>query len=92
MSEVLMGEVKCVPNKSDDPVRCSKLSPGCWLVFHNGTLAEVEPEEPKVFPWYDLAKAYIDDQLESYAGLDYYMCQVMECHHTTIQKHVRRLV
>ena len=90
-----VGEVKCAPPRKRvaiDEDKCTKLKPGCWLVFHNGTLSMVEVYEPHVFDDYAGAESYINDQLKSYPGLDYYTCQVMECHHTTIQKHVRRLV
>ena len=70
----------------------AKLGPGdYWIVFMNGTIAEVEPEDLRIFTSKELAIDYVDYELESYPDLDYYLCPVMELHHCSVTKHVRKL-
>jgi len=78
--------------KGENMSECVRLPVGCYLVVTNGTLDEVELEDPHLFTSKQEALDYIQDEQEQYPGLDYYLCPITELHHATVTKHVRNLI
>lgn len=61
---------------------------GACIVLVNGFVGKFNPDlHEEVFSTYHDALAYVHEQQETYSDLEYYICPIMELHHTTVQKH-----
>jgi len=67
------------------------LDAGGYLVLMNGTIKEVELEDPHLFPDRKSALAYIDEQLSGCSDLDYYLFRIEEYHHTIFVRMMKKL-
>ena len=67
-----------------------RMKTGSWLVVTNSYFDRVDIEDPRGFTSRSDALKYIDQELESYPGIDYYLCRVDQLHSATISRHVKQ--
>lgn len=64
---------------------------GSHIVISNGLMVGFAPNFEGVFENYETAKEHVDDELEQYPGLHYFICPIAEFHHATLTRHMRKM-